>query len=159
MLRKGCSEKDLANLSSLKAWLLSPEPYAHPYPTPQDQVVLIQKTGIDKKQLKTWFTNVRRRIRKPMLRKQLESGKLAATGAGCGGVAVPGAVPGLMVQMPGSSVQMPGSNAPGTERGMDNHHFAQAMHAHCHQAVQLRGQPPARQPQLVRIFVWKSSRL
>lgn len=82
-------------VATLKAWLLSPEHFTHPYPTPQDQVMLMQKTGIDKKQLKNWFTNARRRIWKPMLKKQLEQGKLAATGGG--GVAVPGVVPGLMV--------------------------------------------------------------
>jgi hypothetical protein len=82
-------------VSTLKAWLLSPEHFTHPYPTPQDQVILMQKTGIDKKQLKNWFTNARRRIWKPLLKKQLEQGTLAATGAGSGGVAV-GIAPGLM---------------------------------------------------------------
>ena len=86
-------------VATLKAWLLSPEHFTHPYPTPQDQVMLMQKTGIDKKQLKNWFTNARRRIWKPMLKKQLEQGKLTATGAGGGGVAVPGVVPGLMVTL------------------------------------------------------------
>jgi len=51
--------------------------------------MLMQKTGIDKKQLKNWFTNARRRIWKPMLKKQLEQGKLATTGAGGGVVAIP----------------------------------------------------------------------
>lgn len=83
-------------VAALKSWLLSPEHFTHPYPTPQDQVMLMEKTGIDKKQLKNWFTNARRRIWKPMLKKQLEQGKLATTGTG-GGVAVPGVVPGLMV--------------------------------------------------------------
>jgi hypothetical protein len=63
-------------VATLKAWLLSPEHFTHPYPTPQDQIMLMQKTGIDKKQLKNWFTNARRRIWKPMLKKQLESGKV-----------------------------------------------------------------------------------
>jgi hypothetical protein len=83
-------------VATLKAWLLSPEHFTHPYPTPQDQVMLMQKTGIDKKQLKNWFTNARRRIWKPMLKKQLEQGKLAPTGP-AGGVAVPGVVPGLLM--------------------------------------------------------------
>mmetsp|Transcript_7662 Transcript_7662/g.18453 ORF Transcript_7662/g.18453 Transcript_7662/m.18453 type:complete len:586 (-) Transcript_7662:1278-3035(-) len=88
-------------VATLKAWLLSPEHFTHPYPTPQDQVMLMQKTGIDKKQLKNWFTNARRRIWKPMLKKQLEQGKLAAAVAG--GVGVPGVVqPQLVVpQMAG----------------------------------------------------------
>lgn len=73
-------------VATLKAWLLSPEHFTHPYPTPQDQIMLMHKTGIDKKQLKNWFTNARRRIWKPMLKKQLEAGKLAATAAGGAGV-------------------------------------------------------------------------
>jgi len=77
-------------VATLKAWLLSPEHFTHPYPTPQDQVLLMQKTGIDKKQLKNWFTNARRRIWKPMLKKHLEQGKLAQTGGGGGAVVIPG---------------------------------------------------------------------
>jgi len=96
-------------VATLKAWLLSPEHFTHPYPTPQDQVMLMQKTGIDKKQLKNWFTNARRRIWKPMLKKQLEQGKLAATGT-VGGVAVPGVVPGLMVT--NMSGQVPAGQPP-----------------------------------------------
>ena len=42
-------------VQTLKAWLLSPEHFTHPYPTPQDQAMLMQKTGIDKKPLKNWF--------------------------------------------------------------------------------------------------------
>lgn len=67
-------------VATLKAWLLSPEHFTHPYPTPQDQEYLMHKTGIDKKQLKNWFTNARRRIWKPMLKKQLEQGKIPHTG-------------------------------------------------------------------------------
>lgn len=81
-------------VATLKAWLLSPEHFTHPYPTPQDQIMLMQKTGIDKKQLKNWFTNARRRIWKPMLKKQLEQGKIQQTGAG--GVVTVSAAPGLM---------------------------------------------------------------
>jgi hypothetical protein len=81
-------------VATLKAWLLSPEHFTHPYPTPQDQIMLMQKTGIDKKQLKNWFTNARRRIWKPMLKKQLEQGKIQQTGNG--GVVTMNATPGLM---------------------------------------------------------------
>lgn len=81
-------------VATLKAWLLSPEHFTHPYPTPQDQIMLMQKTGIDKKQLKNWFTNARRRIWKPMLKKQLEQGKIQQTGNG--GVVTLSATPGLM---------------------------------------------------------------
>mmetsp|Transcript_16946 Transcript_16946/g.41046 ORF Transcript_16946/g.41046 Transcript_16946/m.41046 type:complete len:667 (-) Transcript_16946:162-2162(-) len=96
-------------VATLKAWLLSPEHFTHPYPTPQDQVMLMQKTGIDKKQLKNWFTNARRRIWKPMLKKQLEQGKISATAAG--GVVMSGTVPGLMVGgVPGSAPPMTGAD-------------------------------------------------
>ena len=96
-------------VATLKAWLLSPEHFTHPYPTPQDQVMLMQKTGIDKKQLKNWFTNARRRIWKPMLKKQLEQGKISATAAG--GVVMSGTVPGLMVGgVPGPAPPMAGAD-------------------------------------------------
>ena len=89
---KGKSRRELPTgaVATLKAWLLSPEHFTHPYPTPQDQIILMQKTGIDKKQLKNWFTNARRRIWKPMLKKQLEAGKLAATAGGGGGLSQQG---------------------------------------------------------------------
>eukprot|EP00934_Nitzschia_sp_Nitz4_P009276 Nitzschia sp. Nitz4//scaffold3_size479765//229529//231732//NITZ4_000096-RA/size479765-augustus-gene-1.568-mRNA-1//1//CDS//3329550746//9266//frame0 len=97
---KGKSRRELpaGAVAILKAWLLSPEHFTHPYPTPQDQVMLMQKTGIDKRQLKNWFTNARRRIWKPLLRRQLEQGNLAGNPTGApNGAAVPGVVPGLMV--------------------------------------------------------------
>lgn len=98
-------------VATLKAWLLSPEHFTHPYPTPQDQQMLMQKTGIDKKQLKNWFTNARRRIWKPMLKKQIEQGKLT-------GAAIP---PGMLM---------------GNGVGMDNPHSVQAMRVHYQQAIQ-----------------------
>mmetsp|Transcript_21998 Transcript_21998/g.47573 ORF Transcript_21998/g.47573 Transcript_21998/m.47573 type:complete len:675 (-) Transcript_21998:132-2156(-) len=114
-------------VATLKAWLLSPEHFTHPYPTPQDQAMLMQKTGIDKKQLKNWFTNARRRIWKPMLKKQIEQGKLTTAGAG---------VPGLMIPtMPGA----PGAPVNGT---MDNPHSVQAMRVHYQQAMQQGTAPP-----------------
>jgi len=96
-------------VATLKAWLLSPEHFTHPYPTPQDQAILMEKTGIDKKQLKNWFTNARRRIWKPMLKKQIEQGKLTAAGAPLGGMQAP---------------------------SMDNPHSVQAMRVHYQQAMQ-----------------------
>ena len=107
-------------VATLKAWLLSPEHFTHPYPTPQDQAMLMEKTGIDKKQLKNWFTNARRRIWKPMLKKQIEQGKLTAAGAG---------VPGLMIPtLPGVAGAVSGS--------MDNPHSVQAMRVHYQQAME-----------------------
>ena len=119
-------------VATLKAWLLSPEHFSHPYPTPQDQVMLMQKTGIDKKQLKNWFTNARRRIWKPMLKKQIESGQLAATTAA-------GAVPGLML-----SALPPGASA---NSAMENPHSVQAIRVHYQQAVQ---QQQDQEPKQVR---------
>jgi len=62
---------------TLKAWMLSPEHFIHPYPSRQDQVLLMQQTGINKTQLMNWFKNARRRIWRPML---LEKKRIAATG-------------------------------------------------------------------------------
>jgi len=75
------SRRDLppGSVDILKNWLLSPEHFRHPYPTPQDQAELMERTGIDKKQLKNWFTNARRRIWKPMLKKQIEAGQIPAS--------------------------------------------------------------------------------
>jgi hypothetical protein len=136
---KGKSRRELpaGAVATLKAWLLSPEHFTHPYPTPQDQVMLMQKTGIDKKQLKNWFTNARRRIWKPMLKKQLEQGKLTATGAGGGGVAVPGVVPGLMISA------ISGAQAPGGDVS-DQVHSVQAMQAQYQQAVHQQPQQVSR---------------
>jgi hypothetical protein len=98
-------------VATLKAWLVSPEHFTHPYPTPQDQVMLMQKTGIDKKQLKNWFTNARRRIWKPMLKKQLEQGKVASSGVGVV-MAMPGVVPGVL-PAPGMDPQQSHYRHPG----------------------------------------------
>lgn len=112
----GKSRRELPSgaVATLKAWLLSPEHFTHPYPTPQDQIMLMQKTGIDKKQLKNWFTNARRRIWKPMLKKQLEQGKLAQAGGGPGGAGSVtimntqgGAGPGAGMMMPQTQLQAP----------------------------------------------------
>lgn len=68
-------------VSVLKAWLMAPEHFEHPYPSPQDQQQLLLKTGIGKKQLKNWFTNARRRIWKPLMKKkQDEAEKQRAMG-------------------------------------------------------------------------------
>jgi hypothetical protein len=118
-------------VATLKAWLLSPEHFTHPYPTPQDQVMLMQQTGIDKKQLKNWFTNARRRIWKPMIKKQLERGEVIPTGT-ASGMAMPGVVPGVRVP--------PGPASVGMEN-VDNPHSAQAMQSNYQQAVQQQDQP------------------
>jgi Homeobox KN domain len=122
---RGKSRRELPTgaVSTLKAWLLSPEHFTHPYPSPQDQAMLMQKTGIDKKQLKNWFTNARRRIWKPLLKKQIESGKLSATG-------VPGTVQGLILP----------SGLGAASSSMDNPHSMQAMRVHYQQVQQQQDQ-------------------
>ena len=126
-------------VATLKQWLLSPENFTHPYPTPQDQVLLMQKTGIDKKQLKNWFTNARRRIWKPMLKKQLEQGTLAPTNSGGGGVAMPGIVPGLVPSStPDQQTNPPQAPVPG--QLLDSAHALHAMQAHYQQALQQQQQ-------------------
>lgn len=137
---RGKSRRELpaGAVATLKAWLLSPEHFTHPYPTPQDQALLMQKTGIDKKQLKNWFTNARRRIWKPMLKKQIEQGNLTATGV----QEVPGSVPGLM--MP----NMPGGGAPAGTTGLGNPHSIQAMRTHYQQAVGQTQQQQQQQQQV-----------
>lgn len=54
----------------LKGWMLSPEHVKHPYPTDEDKQTLLKKTGINMKQLTNWFTNARKRIWKPMMRRE-----------------------------------------------------------------------------------------
>lgn len=54
----------------LKGWMLSPEHVKHPYPTDEDKQMLLRKTGINMKQLTNWFTNARKRIWKPMMRRE-----------------------------------------------------------------------------------------
>jgi len=125
-------------VATLKQWLLSPEHFTHPYPTPQDQVLLMQKTGIDKKQLKNWFTNARRRIWKPMLKKQLEQGTLAPTNSGGGGVAMPGIVPGLVASSSSEPNNPPPAPVPG--QLLDSAHALHAMQAHYQQALQQQQQ-------------------
>lgn len=69
-----------------------------------------------------------------MLKKQLEQGKLTATGSG-GGVTVPGVMPGLIMQQ-----QMPG--------GMPGQPDSSGVGVHYQQAVQhSHGQPPQEQAQ------------
>eukprot|EP00581_Thalassiosira_minuscula_P012080 CAMPEP_0183734328 /NCGR_PEP_ID=MMETSP0737-20130205/43511_1 /TAXON_ID=385413 /ORGANISM="Thalassiosira miniscula, Strain CCMP1093" /LENGTH=717 /DNA_ID=CAMNT_0025967793 /DNA_START=413 /DNA_END=2569 /DNA_ORIENTATION=+ len=52
----------------LKEWLLSPEHMDNPYPNQRESEMLMEKTGLDKTQLKHWFNNARKRILKPLLK-------------------------------------------------------------------------------------------
>jgi hypothetical protein len=137
---RGKSRRELppGAVATLKSWLLSPEHFSHPYPTPQDQAMLMQKTGIDKKQLKNWFTNARRRIWKPMLKKQIESGQLTAAGP----TGVPGSVPGLMISA------LSGAAAAAAVNGsMDHAHSVQASRVHYQQVVTQQQQDKALEQQ------------
>ena len=126
--KTGKSRRELpaGAVATLKAWLLSPEHFTHPYPTPQDQIMLMQKTGIDKKQLKNWFTNARRRIWKPVLKKQLEQGKIQTSG---GVVTMSGAAPGMMAA-PATGADF------GAAGGQVVDHTQQVIQANYQQALQ-----------------------
>ena len=134
------SRRELPNgaVETLKAWLLAPEHFTHPYPTPQDQAMLMQKTGIDKKQLKNWFTNARRRIWKPMLKKQIESGTIVPNASG---------------NYTGSSggVTMGVTNNP--TASMDNPHSVQAVRVHYQQAMQDQNAQQQQQQQQQQLMV------
>jgi len=60
----------------LKKWLLSPDHMDNPYPNQCESEMLMDKTGLDKTQLKHWFNNARKRILKPLLKN---GGKKAPT--------------------------------------------------------------------------------
>lgn len=63
-----------ATVAILKQWLLSPEHIDNPYPSPHEMKLLMQRTGLDRNQLKHWFNNARKRILKPMLAKRKAAG-------------------------------------------------------------------------------------
>ena len=65
--RRRPRELPTAAVTLLKAWFFAPENVTHPYPTPAEQILLRQQTGLEKTQLKNWFVNARRRIWKPVL--------------------------------------------------------------------------------------------
>jgi len=55
----------------LKAWMMSPEHIAHPYPTEQEKTKIMKDTGIELKQLTNWFVNNRKRFWKPRVEARL----------------------------------------------------------------------------------------
>ncbi|RHY43737.1 hypothetical protein DYB38_011710, partial [Aphanomyces astaci] len=68
--RKPRRELPPATVKILKDWMLSTEHIKHPYPTDDDKKKLLETTGINMKQLTNWFTNARKRIWKPMMRRE-----------------------------------------------------------------------------------------
>ncbi len=49
--------------------MMHPTHVEHPYPTDDEKTVIMRQTGIDKKQLTTWFSNNRKRFWKPTIDK------------------------------------------------------------------------------------------
>ncbi|CCI10545.1 unnamed protein product [Albugo candida] len=64
-------------------WLLSPQHIEHPYPTNSDKEILMEKTGIGFKQLTNWFTNARKRIWMPLMRRRLPLRTSESLNAAC----------------------------------------------------------------------------
>lgn len=56
----------------LKAWMMSPEHIAHPYPTEQEKAQIMVDTGIELKQLTNWFVNNRKRYWKPRVEARIQ---------------------------------------------------------------------------------------
>ena len=56
----------------LKAWMMSPDHVAHPYPTEQEKAQIMRDTGIELKQLTNWFVNNRKRFWKPRVEARLQ---------------------------------------------------------------------------------------
>jgi Homeobox KN domain len=55
----------------LKAWMMSPEHIAHPYPTEVEKAKIMEDTGLELKQLTNWFVNNRKRYWKPRVEASL----------------------------------------------------------------------------------------
>lgn len=62
----------------LKAWMMSPEHIAHPYPTEQEKAQIMVDTGIELKQLTNWFVNNRKRYWKPRVEARIQQQAHAA---------------------------------------------------------------------------------
>ena len=63
----------------LKAWMMSPEHIENPYPSEDEKANIMNDTGIELKQLTTWFANNRKRYWKPKvdeLRKKAKESSL-----------------------------------------------------------------------------------
>lgn len=65
----------------LKAWMMSPEHIAHPYPTEPEKAKIMADTGIELKQLTNWFVNNRKRYWKPRVEARLQQQAQAAAAA------------------------------------------------------------------------------
>jgi Homeobox KN domain len=65
----------------LKAWMMSPEHIAHPYPTETEKAQIMADTGLELKQLTNWFVNNRKRYWKPRVEARLGGNKDASEGS------------------------------------------------------------------------------
>jgi hypothetical protein len=65
----------------LKAWMMSPDHIAHPYPTEQEKAKIMEDTGIELKQLTNWFVNNRKRYWKPRVDARLQDKPQVNTGS------------------------------------------------------------------------------
>lgn len=65
----------------LKSWMMSPEHIAHPYPTEQEKLQIMNDTGIELKQLTNWFVNNRKRYWKPRVEARLKNIQLQMSAA------------------------------------------------------------------------------
>jgi hypothetical protein len=65
----------------LKAWMMSAEHIAHPYPTEQEKMKIMEDTDIELKQLTNWFVNNRKRYWKPRIEARLQDDPLVPPGS------------------------------------------------------------------------------
>lgn len=70
--RKKSASLPAETVEYLKAWMMSPEHIAHPYPTEQEKAQIMADTGIELKQLTNWFVNNRKRYWKPRVEASLQ---------------------------------------------------------------------------------------
>lgn len=110
----------------LKAWMMSPEHVAHPYPTEQEKAQIMAETGIELKQLTNWFVNNRKRFWKPRVEAKLQQKYAVAAAAQVQGVTVPGI--------------SPGSAAPAAAAGSNASHLHHQQH---HRLSVTSNVPPA----------------
>jgi hypothetical protein len=64
----------------LKAWMMSAEHIAHPYPTELEKTKIMEDTSIELKQLTNWFVNNRKRYWKPRVEASLQDKPRVPTG-------------------------------------------------------------------------------
>jgi 2-polyprenyl-3-methyl-5-hydroxy-6-metoxy-1,4-benzoquinol methylase len=83
--KKKSTSLPASSVEYLKAWMMSPEHVAHPYPTEKEKAQIMADTGIELKQLTNWFVNNRKRYWKPRvearLKQQVQAQNAAAVAA------------------------------------------------------------------------------